>query len=112
MKAIVIDAFGAPEVMQQRDVALPEPGTGEVRVRIAAAGVNYADINQRSGDGRNPIALPFTPGVEGAGTIDDIGDDVAGSAPGMRVAFDGVRGSYAEYAIVPRDKLIALPDGV
>ena len=112
MKAIVVDAFGEPEVMQLRDVALPEPRAGEVRVRVAAAGVNYADINQRSGAGRAPIPLPFTPGLEGAGTVDDIGDDVAGVEPGARVAYDGVRGSYAEFAIVPRDKLIVLPGAV
>ena len=112
MKAIVVRAFGEPEVMELADLAVPEPGTGMVRVRIAAAGVNYADINQRSGVGRNPIALPFTPGLEGAGSIDELGDDVAGFEIGDRVVYEGVRGSYAEYAIVPRDKLIALPDEI
>ena len=67
------------------DLPVPEPGAHEVRVKIAAAGVNFIDIYQRTG--LYPVAPPFTPGMEGAGVIDAVGSDVTGVSPGMRVAY-------------------------
>ncbi|HYO87006.1 MAG TPA: quinone oxidoreductase, partial [Candidatus Limnocylindrales bacterium] len=90
--------------------AIPEPGPGQVRVKIAAAGVNYIDTYQRSGQYKLP--LPFTPGMEGAGVIDAVGEGITGFAPGDPSAFAFTRGSYAEYAIVPAEKLLPVPEGV
>jgi NADPH2:quinone reductase len=95
------------------EVDVPEPGAGEVRVRVAAAGVNFIDTYQRSG--AYPMSLPFTPGSEAAGTVDALGSGVDGVADmdvGGRVAYAGVLGAYAEQAVVPADRLVPIPDGV
>jgi NADPH2:quinone reductase len=95
------------------EVDVPEPGAGEVRVRVAAAGVNFIDTYQRSG--AYPMSLPFTPGSEAAGTVDALGSGVDGVADmdvGGRVAYAGVLGAYAEQAVVPADRLVPVPDGV
>lgn len=110
MKAIQIQAYGGPDVLQIADVPLPEPGAGEVRVRIEAAGVNFIDVYQR--EGVYPGDLPFVPGMEGAGVVDAVGADVTDVAIGERVAYAMVRGSYAAYAIVPAAQTVPLPDEV
>lgn len=107
MKAIQVQSYGGPDVLQIADVPLPEPGTGEVRVRIEAAGVNFIDVYQR--EGVYPGELPFTPGMEGAGVVDAIGPDVTEVGVGDRVAYAMVRGSYATYAIVPAAQTVPLP---
>src|SRR5580692_3759101 len=101
MKAVWIEQPGGPEVLQFGDRPMPEPGAGEVLVKIAAAGVNYTDISQRSGS--NKIPLPAVLGSEGAGIVESTGE---------RVAYAMVRGSYAEYAVVPEKMLVKLPEGV
>lgn len=108
MKAIQVERPGGPEALVLREVALPEPGPGEVRVRIHAAGVNYIDIYHRTG--LYPLPLPFTPGSEAAGVVDAVGEGVTEVKPGDRVAYAMHRGSYAEYAIVPAWILAPLPD--
>ena len=110
MKAIVIEQSGGPEVLAYRDADAGEPAAGQVRVRIEAAGVNYIDTYHRSG--LYPLAMPFTPGVEGAGVIDAVGDGVDGLAVGDRVVYVMTPGSYAEQALVPADKLAVIPDGI
>jgi NADPH2:quinone reductase len=110
MKAIVIHQPGDPDVMQLEDVSLPEPGTGQVRVRIAAIGLNYIDTYKRSGQYKG--ALPFTPGEEAAGTVDAVGDGVTMFKVGDRVAYAFVQGAYAAHALVPADKLLHVPDGL
>lgn len=110
MKAIRVHAYGDPGVMQIEDVPMPEPGPGQVRVKIHVAGLNYIDTYKRSGQYRAP--LPFTPGEEAAGTVDALGDGVTEFTLGQRVVYAFVQGAYAEYAVVPADKLIAIPDGV
>ena len=110
MKAIVIEQSGGPEVLAYRDAEAGEPAAGQVRVRIEAAGVNYIDTYHRSG--LYPLAMPFTPGVEGAGVIDAVGDGVEGLAVGDRVVYVMTPGSYAEQALVPADKLAVIPDGI
>lgn len=108
MKAIRIQQNGGPEVLQQDEIPLPEPGPGEARVRLQAAGVNYIDTYHRAG--AYDQSLPFTPGVEGAGTVDAVGSDVADIHPGDRVAYAMQLGSYAQYAAVPAWRLVKLPD--
>jgi NADPH2:quinone reductase len=108
MKAIRIDEYGGPEVLRLREVELPEPGPGEVRIRLRAAGLNFVDIYQRRG--QYPAHLPFTPGHEGAGIIDAVGEGVTEFKPGDRVAYTGHLGAYAEASIVPASLLIPLPD--
>ncbi|HEX6903366.1 MAG TPA: quinone oxidoreductase [Thermoanaerobaculia bacterium] len=111
MKAIRVHEPGGPEAMTYEDVADPEPGEGEAVVRIEAAGVNFIDVYFREGVYKSP-SLPFTLGQEGAGVVAAVGPGVDGIAVGDRVAYTGVRGSYAEKAAVPADRLVRLPDGV
>jgi NADPH:quinone reductase len=111
MKAIRVHQPGGPEAMTYEDVADPEPGEGEAVVRVEAAGVNFIDVYFREGLYKSP-SLPFTLGQEGAGVVAAIGPGVDGIAVGDRVAYTGVRGSYAEKAAVPADRLVRLPDGV
>lgn len=108
MRAIQVKAYGCPEVLQMADVPVPEPGAGEVRVRLEAAGVNFIDVYHR--EGVYPGELPFTPGMEGAGIVDAVGPNVADVKVGERVAYAMVRGSYAPYAIVPASQTVPLPD--
>jgi NADPH2:quinone reductase len=110
VKAVWIEQTGGPEVLQFGDRPLPEPGAGEVLVKIAAAGVNYTDISQRGGS--NKIPLPAILGSEGAGTVEGPGENVSGLKPGDRVAYAMVRGSYAEYAAVPSKMLVKIPEGI
>jgi NADPH2:quinone reductase len=95
-------------VLQFGDRPIPEPAAGEVLVKLAAAGVNYTDISQRSGS--NKIPLPAVLGSEGAGIIESLGDGVTGFHVGDRVAYAMVRGSYAEYAAVPAKMLVKIPE--
>ncbi|MGE5188991.1 MAG: quinone oxidoreductase family protein [Gemmatimonadota bacterium] len=110
MKAIRVHAFGDPDVMALQDCPEPEPGGGQVLLRIEAIGVNFIDIYQRTGAYRLP--LPFTPGNEAAGTVVKTGPGVTEVAAGDRVAYAGVLGSYAEQAVVPAWRLVRLPAGI
>jgi NADPH2:quinone reductase len=110
MKAIQIRAHGGPEALQVVELPVPVPEPGQALVRIEAAGVNFIDVYHRTG--LYSIKLPYVPGQEGAGTVEKVGEEVAGLAPGDRVAWAGVAGSYAEYACVPAEKLVKLPEHV
>jgi NADPH:quinone reductase len=110
MKAVYIEQTGGPEVLRAGDRPIPEPAKGEVLVKLAYSGVNFTDINQRSGI--NKIPLPATLGAEGAGAVERLGEGVAGFKPGDRVAYCMTRGSYAEYAAVPAKMLVHIPIGV
>lgn len=110
MKAIRVNQFGGPEGLSCEEIAKPEPGAGEARVKIEAAGVNFIDIYQRTGAYKLP--LPFTLGQEGAGVVDAVGAGVTEITPGDRVAYSGVMGSYTEYAVVPAARLVTIPDGI
>lgn len=92
------------------DVAKPVPGPGEVLVAIEAIGVNFIDVYFR--EGRYPAKLPFIPGQEAAGTVAAIGDGVTEVAVGDRVAWCGVQGTYAEFAVAPAARLVRVPDHV
>jgi hypothetical protein len=110
MHAIQLKEFGGPEVLHYAEVAKPEPGNGEVRIAVEAAGVNFIDVYHRTGAYQN--ALPLVIGQEAAGVVDAIGEGVTDVTVGDRVGYAGVMGAYAEYAIVPAAKLVPVPDGV
>jgi len=110
MKAIRMARPGGPEVLEYVDVPVPSPGPGEALVRIEAVGVNYIDIYHRSG--LYPLPVPFTPGSEAAGVVEDVGSDVEEPRRGDRVVYAMSPGSYAEFAIVPAWKLVRIPDAV
>ncbi len=111
MRAIQMTQFGGPHVLELAEVAKPQPGTGEVLVRMEVAGVNYADIGFREGARGGP--LPVVPGREGAGTIAQLGPGVSGLTEGERVAFDNLgHGCYAEYALVRADLAVPVPDHI
>ena len=110
MKAVRVHEFGGPEVMVYEDTPDPTPGEGEALVKIGASGINYIDIYYRTG--QYPAEPPFTSGQEAAGVVASVGDGVVGLSEGDPVAYEGVLGSYAEYAVVPAQKLVPLPDGV
>ncbi|HUY01723.1 MAG TPA: quinone oxidoreductase [Rhodocyclaceae bacterium] len=116
MQAITISKFGGPEVLVAADFPKPEPKPGEVRVRLACAGVNYIDVYMRNGSYARSdtykTPLPMVPGMEGAGTVDALGDGVTGLAVGERVAYCISRGSYAEYAVVPAWRLVRVPEAM
>jgi NADPH2:quinone reductase len=110
MKAIRVEQYGGLDALRYEDIPDPEPGEGEVCVKIEAAGVNFVDIYHRMG--RYPSKLPITLGMEGAGVVDAVGQDANSVKPGDRVAYAMQQGSYAEYAIVPAWKLVRVPDEV
>ena len=110
LKAIRIHQTGDPEVIQFEEVATPEPGEGQVLVKVAAAGVNFIDVYHRTG--LYPKSLPFSPGLEGAGLVEAVGTGVDSAKVSDRVAFTGVPDSYAEYVVVPADRLVPVPDDV
>ncbi|HET7478522.1 MAG TPA: quinone oxidoreductase [Rubrobacteraceae bacterium] len=104
MKAIRVHEFGGPEVLSYEDVEVPEPGPGQARVKLAASGVNFIDVYQRTGI--YPGELPRTLGLEGAGEVEAVGEGVEDLSAGDYVAFAMTPGSYAEQVVVPADKLV------
>lgn len=110
MRAVRVHGTGGPEVLRQDDISVPEPRAGEALVKLGAAGVNFIDTYQRSG--LYPATLPLVLGQEGAGTVTAVGDGVSMVHVGDRVAYQGVMGAYAEYAVVPQERLVPVPDGV
>lgn len=110
MQAIRIHQQGDPEVMQLEELPTPEPGPGQALVKVAAIGVNFLDIYQRSG--LYPMTLPFIPGSEGAGTVEAVGPDVTFVKLGDRVAWTSLPHSYATHLIAPTDRLVPLPEGL
>ncbi len=110
MKAIVVERYGGPEVMQLRDRETPKPGPGQVLVRQEAAGVNFIDVYRRIG--LYPVTLPMVPGMEGAGTVEEAGPEVRGLRAGDRVAYANEPGTYAELVLQSADRVIRVPRGV
>src|SRR5262249_26682923 len=110
MRAIQVHSHGGPEVLTLADLPTPEPGPGQVRVRLAATGVNFIETYQRTG--YYPAPLPFIPGAEGAGTIAGVAPDVEGVAVGDRVASVDLAGSYAEQALAGADRVLPVPEGI
>lgn len=110
MKAIQISQTGGPEVLVLTDVPTPKPKANEALVQIKAAGVNFIDVYFR--EGRYQAQVPFVNGQEGAGVVTEVGGDVTEVRVGDRVAYTGVIGSYAEYAAVPANRLVKIPDAL
>jgi len=110
MKAIQVMQTGGAEQLKYVDAPKPTPGPKQALVKIAAAGVNFIDVYHRTG--LYKLDLPFTPGMEAAGTVEAVGPDVTNIKPGDRVAYAMNRGSYAEYAIVPAWMLVKIPEQV
>ena len=110
MRAIQLTQTGGPDVLIPTDLPVPQPKTGEALIRLTAIGINYIDTYHRSG--LYPVPLPFVPGSEGAGVIDQLGDGVTDLSVGQRVAFATQSSAYAEYAVVPADKLVPIPDAL
>ena len=110
MKAVRIHETGDVRVLRIEEVPVPAPGQGQVLVRLRAAGVNFLDIYHRTG--LNPLPLPAIPGSEGAGVVEAVGPGVTEVAPGDRVAYSNVLGSYAEYIVAPAWRLVPIPDGL
>lgn len=108
MKAIVIHQAGGPEVLQYEDVADPRPGSRELLVRVAAAGINFSDLGTR----RRALDLPIIAGSEAAGSVIQLGADVTDFQVSDVVAFQPVPGSYAELVVVPVDAAVRLPTGM
>ncbi|GAB3829767.1 quinone oxidoreductase family protein [Kribbella italica] len=109
MRAVEVSQYGGPEVLQVVDKPAPTLREGQVRVAVKAIGVNYLDIQERTG--AYPRSLPYVPGDEGSGTIIEVGQGVD-RLPGERVCWQGITGSYAEELAIPADRLIAVPDGI
>jgi NADPH2:quinone reductase len=110
MKAVRIHQFGGPEVLQIEELPIPEPASGQARVRLEVCGVNFADVYQRVG--LYQFSLPGIPGQEGAGVVDAVGPSVIDVRPGDRVVYSNVVGSYAQYAVVPTWQLVPIPQGL
>lgn len=110
MRAVQYRTNGGSEVLELVDQDVSQPGLGEVRVTVAAAGVNFIDTYQRSG--LYPMALPSPIGIEGAGVVSAVGDSVTGFSVGDRVAWASGLGSYAEEVLVAANNLVSVPDAL
>ena len=110
MQAIQIAKTGGPEVLNPAEVAIPKPKANEALIQIKAIGVNFIDVYNRQG--LYPAPLPLIPGQEAAGVVEEVGAEVTEVKAGDRVAYAGVLGSYAEYAVAPSSKLVRVPAGV
>jgi NADPH:quinone reductase len=110
MKAIQVKQVGGPEVMELVELPVPQPKANETVVKLAASGVNFIDVYYR--EGRYKTTLPFVPGQEGAGVVTEVGAEVKSLKVGDRVAWCGIQGAYAEYAAVPADRLVPVPQAV
>ncbi len=108
--AIRVHHTGGPEVLHWEEIEVDEPGPGQIRLRQEAAGLNFIDIYHRSGLYKQ--GLPFTPGVEGAGTVEAIGPGVSNVQAGDRVAYAGPIGGYAEVRLIDADRVVKLPDSI
>jgi len=108
--AIRINKVGKPDILQWEEVEVGEPGPGVIKLRQEAAGLNFIDVYHRTGLYKQ--ALPFTPGVEGAGVVEAVGADVANVKKGDRVAYAGPIGGYAEERLIDAVRVVKLPDEI
>ena len=119
MFAVIIEETGGPDVLRYGEIATPEPGPDDIRVRIAYAGVNPADWKNRQGmlAAFRPYSFPYIIGFDAAGVVDAVGANVSGLTPGDRVFTptnhgQGGQGSYAEFAIASADRVAHIPEGM
>ena len=108
--AIRIHQTGGPEALQWEEIEVGPPGPGQAKLRQEVVGLNYIDVYHRTG--LYPQSLPFTPGVEGAGVVESVGEGVTTVKPGDRVAYAGPIGGYAEERLIAADRLVKLPDDI
>jgi NADPH2:quinone reductase len=108
--AIRIHQNGGPEVLEWEEVEVGEPSPGQIKIRQEAAGLNFIDVYHRTGQYKQD--MPFTPGVEGAGVVEAVGDSVANVKKGDRVAYTGSLGGYAEQRLIDADRVVKLPDAI
>lgn len=110
---IQVSRTGGPEVLERVEVPVGAPGKGQIRLRHTAIGLNFIDTYFRSGLYPAPAGLPFVPGLEAAGVVEAVGQDVAGLKVGQRVAYGtGPLGAYSTERLIAADKVIAIPDGI
>ena len=116
MKAISVFRFGGPEELQLNEIERPKPGKGEILVKLAYAGVNFIDVYMRNGSyvrsHTYKTQLPMIVGLEGAGTVAELGDGVEEFSQGELVAYCLAVGSYAEYAAVPVWRVVKIPQHI
>ena len=113
MKAIVVRQYGEPDVMKIEEIPTPEPSGTQVLVKIMAAGVNPVETYMRTGNHAHAPKLPYTPGKDGAGIVEKVGEEVTRFKPGDRIyTSNTLTGTYAEYALCNEDQLGFLPDNV
>ncbi len=110
MRAFVLAATGSPPSLI--DLPVPDPGPGEVRLKIAACGLNFADLLMAEGSYQDTPPAPFTMGIEVSGTVEALGEGVTGLAPGQRVAAFAGQGGLAEYGCFPAARCVPLPDAM
>jgi NADPH:quinone reductase-like Zn-dependent oxidoreductase len=111
-RAWFVDRYGGPERLVLRERPDPRPGPGEVLVRTAAIGLNFADLFVRSGDYPRAPKPPFVPGMEISGTVEAVGEEVSELAPGRRVVAVPIFGGHAEKVVAPASRVFPVPDGV
>ncbi|MBR9842747.1 MAG: NADPH:quinone oxidoreductase family protein [Rhodobacteraceae bacterium] len=112
MKAVMCEEFGPPELLQLRDIEAPQPGKGQVRIRVEACGVNFPESLIIQNKYQFKVNLPFTPGGEVAGVVDAVGEGVTGYAPGDAVMAMALTGGYAEQIVVDEDAIMPRPDAM
>ncbi len=110
MKAISLSEYGSTDVLKLIEVDVPTPNRGEVLIKNTAVSVNFVDVQHRQGGFYNDLPLPLIPGIEGAGIIEAVGDDVTDFSSGDRVAYGYMGGNYAEYTVVPAERVVNVPD--
>ncbi len=110
MRAVRVHEHGGPEAMRLEELPTPKPGAGQALVKLEAVGVNFIDVYQRSGLYKGALPIPL--GLEGSGVVEAVGPEVSEVKVGDRVAYTGVPGAYAEYALVPSARLVTLPAGL
>jgi NADPH2:quinone reductase len=109
---IVVTRYGGPDAIQVLEEDLPEPGDGEVRIRVRAAGVAMPDVMAREGVHPETPPVPFTPGWDLVGEVDRVGVGVSGFEPGQTVAAMPIHGAYAEFVCLPQRELVPVPEGL
>lgn len=110
MKAIVVERLGPPDVMEVKEIPVPEAGEGEIRIEVEAVGINFADVLAVAGEYLTRTRVPYTPGMEFAGIVESLGEGVSNVKVGQRVACLGGSGSLAKYAVVKAAAVIPVPE--
>ncbi|MBB5362306.1 NADPH:quinone oxidoreductase family protein [Deinococcus humi] len=109
MKAIVVGRLGPPDVMEVREIPVPQPGEGEIRIEVEAVGINFADVLAVAGEYLTRTRVPYTPGMEFAGIVESLGEGVSNVQVGQRVACLGGSGALAKYAVAKAAAVIPVP---